>query len=546
MKIDVLEVSIFIFFFVLITVIGFVAARWRRADLSTLHEWGLAGRRFGTVVTWFLLGGDLYTAYTFIAVPGAVFTSGAIGFFAVPYTVLVYPIIFILMPKFWTVCKQRGYITASDFVKDRFGSSSLALAVAFTGILATMPYIALQMFGIQVSIAALGIPLDVAVGSFKIDIPLLIAFLILAAYTYTSGLRAPALIALVKDVMVLSLVVIAVIYIPTRLGGFSHIFAVATAHQPVVAHKIAVAKAAGTYPPNAFTVFLKTPGAMVAYTTLALGSALALFLYPHSMLGVLSSNDRNVVKRNTALLPIYSLMLGLLALLGFMALALPKPPAAGNGAVPALITQLFPNWLAGFAFAAISIGALVPAAVMSIAAANLFTRNIYKEYFRPNSSEREEAQTAKITSFLLKFGALLFIIFVPTQNIISFQLLGGVWIIQTLPPVFLGLYTHWFNRWALLIGWAAGMISGTLMAFSAIISGIPGAPLLQTYTFTIGGVAIPVYIALAALILNLVLSIVLTPIFQAIGLRSGKDVTTPADYEYAPVEPKEPIEEALR
>jgi SSS family solute:Na+ symporter len=183
---------------------------------------------------------------------------------------------------------------------------------------------------------------------------------------------------------------------------------------------------------------------------------------------------------------------------------------------------------------------------MSIAAANLFTRNVYKEYFRPNCSEREESQTAKITSFLLKFGALLFIIFVPTQNIISFQLLGGVWIIQTLPPVFLGLYTHWFNRWALLIGWAGGMISGTLMAFSAIIAGIPGAPLLQTYTFTIGGGAIPIYAAFAALILNLVLSIVLTPIFEAIGLRSGKDVTTPADYEYAPAEPAEPIEEALR
>jgi len=541
MKIDVLEISIFIFFFVLITVIGFVAARWRRGDLRQLNEWGLAGRRFGTIVTWFLLGGDLYTAYTFIAVPGAVFTSGAIGFFAVPYTVLVYPLIFLLMPKFWTVCKQRGYITASDFVKDRFGSSSLALAVAFTGILATLPYIALQMFGIQVSIAALGIPLSFSILGVSVDIPLLIAFIILAAYTYTSGLRAPALIALVKDAMVLILVFAAVIYVPIRLGGFAHIFAVATAHQPVVAKAITTAKAAGTYPPSAFTIFLKTPGAMVAYTTLALGSALALFLYPHSMLGVLSSNDRNVVKRNTALLPIYSLMLGLLALVGFMALALPKPPATGNGAVVAVITQIFPDWFAGFAFAAISIGALVPAAVMSIAAANLFTRNVYKEYFRPNCSDREESEVAKIASFLLKFGALLFIIFVPTTNIISFQLLGGVWIIQTLPPVFLGLYTHWFNRWALLIGWAAGMISGTLMAFSAIIAGIPKAPLLQTYPIF----GIPVYAAFAALIVNLVLAMVLTPIFQTIGLRSGKDVTSPTDYEYAPVESKEPLREAL-
>jgi len=540
MQIDVLEIAIFIFFFVLITVIGFVAARWRRGDLRQLNEWGLAGRRFGTVVTWFLLGGDLYTAYTFIAVPGAVFTSGAVGFFAVPYTVLVYPLIFLLMPKFWTVCKQRGYITASDFVKDRFGSSSLALAVAFTGVLATLPYIALQMFGIQVSIAAL-IPPQYLSNGITRDIPLFIAFVILAAYTYTSGLRAPALIALVKDAMVLTLVFVAVIYVPIRLGGFAHIFSVATAHQPVVAKAITAAKTAGTYPPSAFTVLLKTPNAMVAYTTLALGSALALFLYPHSLLGVLSSNDRNVVKRNTALLPIYSLMLGLLALLGFMALALPKPPATGNGAVVAVITQLFPDWFAGFAFAAISIGALVPAAVMSIAAANLFTRNFYKEYIRPNCSDREESEVAKIASFLLKFGALLFIVFVPTTNIISFQLLGGVWIIQTLPPVFLGLYTNWFNRWALLIGWAAGMITGTLMAFSAIIQGIPKAPLVQTYPIF----GIPVYAAFAALIVNLVLAIVLTPIFQAIGLRSGKDATTPADYEYAPVESKEPIKEAL-
>jgi SSS family solute:Na+ symporter len=523
MQIDVLEISIFIFFFLLITVIGFVAARWRRGDLRQLNEWGLAGRRFGTIVTWFLLGGDLYTAYTFIAVP---------------YTVLVYPLIFILMPKFWTVCKQRGYITASDFVKDRFGSSSLALAVAFTGVLATLPYIALQMFGIQVAISAL-IPPQYLTG-FLGDLPLFIAFVILAAYTYSSGLRAPALIALVKDAMVLILVFVAVIYVPIRLGGFAHIFALAKAHQPVVASAIATAKAAHKIPPSPFTVFLGTPNAMVTYATLALGSALALFLYPHSLLGVLSSNDRNVVKRNTALLPIYSLMLGLLALLGFMALALPKLPKTGNGAVVAVITQMFPDWFAGFAFAAISIGALVPAAVMSIAAANLFTRNFYKEYIRPNCSDREESEVAKIASFLLKFGALLFIIFVPTTNIINFQLLGGVWIIQTLPPVFLGLYTNWFNRWALLIGWAAGMIAGTLMAFSGLIAHTAAA-IVQAYPIF----GLPMYTAFSSVLLNLILAIVLTPLFQAIGLRAGKDATTPADYEYAPVEPKEPIKEAL-
>src|SRR6185437_508771 len=146
MSVDWVALSVFIVLFVIVTVLGFLAARWRRGDLDLLHEWGLAGRRFGTVVTWFLLGGDLYTAYTFIAVPAAMYGLGAVnGFFAVPYTILIYPLAFVILPRFWAVCKQHGYVTPADFVKGRFGSSTLALIIAFTGILATLPYIALQM-----------------------------------------------------------------------------------------------------------------------------------------------------------------------------------------------------------------------------------------------------------------------------------------------------------------------------------------------------------------------------------------------------------------
>jgi solute:Na+ symporter, SSS family len=516
-------IIVFIFFFLLVTVLGFVAARWRRGNLDLIHEWGLAGRRFGTIVTWFLLGGDLYTAYTFIAVPGSMYLAGAVsGFFAVPYTVLVYPLIFVLMPRFWTVCKQRGYVTTADFVKDRFGSSSLALAVAFTGILATMPYIALQMFGIQISIAALGIPLTVPILGLNVDLPLIIAFIVLAAYTYTSGLRAPAMIALVKDLMIFIVLLAAIIYIPAKLGGFGPIFG--AAHQKSLTVK---------------TFFdLIGPNQSLNYVTLALGSALALFLYPHSITGVLSSSSQRVVKRNTALLPIYSLMLGLLALLGYMAIAAKVKPLPGfgqNGAVPALINASFPSWFAGFAFAAISIGALVPAAVMSIAAANTFTRNIYKEYLRRDANEREESQVAKITSFVVKFGALLFIVLINPQQVIFFQLLGGIWILQTLPAVYLGLYTRWFNRWALLVGWAAAMIMGTTLFIVA--GNKPSYPVL----------GVPLYTAVSALVLNLLLAIVLTPIFEAIGARRGHDITAPTDYdeERAPDEPVEVGREAL-
>ncbi len=455
---DNTAIIVFIALFAFVTVIGFVAARWRRGDLNDLSEWGLGGRRFGTVVTWFLLGGDLYTAYTFIAVPALMFGAGAVGFFAVPYTILVYPLLFAVFPRLWSVAKAKGYVTAADFVRGRFGNGTLALAIAVTGIVATMPYIALQLVGMEVAIAGLGINMDLTLPGVGVvhDIPLLIAFVVLALYTYNSGLRAPALIALVKDALLYVTVIAAVIIIPHELGGFAKIFAAADPKTLLLA------------PATATSL-----GPQSAYATLALGSTLALFLYPHAVTGLLSSSSRHVVRRNAVVLPAYSFALGLIALLGFMAVAagvksLPEFAegfkAFGNQyAVPALFVHSFPSWFVGIAFAAIAIGALVPAAIMSIACANLFTRNIYCEYIDKNCPPAREAQVAKITSLVVKLGALIFIIELPGEAI-QLQLLGGIIIIQTLPSVIFGLYTNRLNPWALLVGWGAGISSGVWMA----------------------------------------------------------------------------------
>ena len=146
-EVNWVALTVFVIIFGFITWLGFAAANWRKGDLDQLHEWGLGGRRFGTVVTWFLVGGDLYTAYTFIAVPALAFGAGAIAFFAVPYTIVIYPILFLVFPRLWHVCHKHHYITAGDFVRGRFGNRWLALAVAIAGIVATMPYIALQLVG---------------------------------------------------------------------------------------------------------------------------------------------------------------------------------------------------------------------------------------------------------------------------------------------------------------------------------------------------------------------------------------------------------------
>jgi solute:Na+ symporter, SSS family len=502
---------VFIALFGLVTWIGFIAAHWRKGDLDLLHEWGLGGRRFGTIVTWFLIGGDLYTAYTFIAVPALLFGAGAIGFFAVPYTIMVYPILYIVFPRLWSVAHKHGYVTSADFVRGRFGNRWLALAIACTGILATMPYIALQLVGIQVVLGAMGVETSGLSG----DLPLIIAFVILAAFTYTSGLRAPAMIAVVKDFLIYITVLAVIIVVPIHLGGYDKVFS------PIPAAKLLLA------PPPAGSL-----GSFSTYATLALGSALALFLYPHSITGILSASSARVVRRNAAALPAYSLMLGLLALVGFMAVAVgvqSMPEFAGgfkrysnNFSVPALFLAIFPSWFVGVAFAAIAIGALVPAAIMSIATANTFTRNIWREFIHPACTDAEEARMAKIVSLVIKAGALVFIFVIPFQYALWLQLLGGVWIIQTLPSVILGLYTRLLNGWALLIGWVVGFCLGTWMAVA-----VNFAPV---YPLKLFGTTVPCYIALASLVVNLVVALVLSLFLNAVWSDRHKDVTIAGDY----------------
>src|SRR5260370_36382633 len=165
------------------------------------------------------------------------------------------------LPRLWAVCHRNGYVTFADFVAGRYGNRWLTIAIALTGVLALMPYIALQLVGIRVVIGAMGV---------KGEWPLAAAFVILAAYTYSSGLRAPAVIAIVKDVMLYVMVLAALTYIPIKLGGYARVFE--GANQLLAHHNPAA------------TIYLKQ-GQFLGYSTLAIGSAVGLVRYPHTGMG---------------------------------------------------------------------------------------------------------------------------------------------------------------------------------------------------------------------------------------------------------------------
>jgi len=328
-------------------------------------------------------------------------------------------------------------------------------------------------------------------------------------------LRGTALIAVVKDLLVYITVLAAIIIIPSELGGYAKVFA--------------------AVPP---TQLLLSPapegslGAGFAYVTLALGSLLALFLYPHSVTGMLSSSSRHVIRRNAMVLPAYSVALALIALLGYMAIAagvkeMPEYAAGfksfgNNFAVPALFLHMFPKWFAGLAFAAIAIGALMPASIMAIACGNLFTRNIYKDFINPNCTPQAEARMAKFIAFVAKLGALFFVLELQTAYAIQLQLLGGIWICQTVPAVLLALYVRLDPR-ALLAGWAAGVGLGTWMAASLSFKS-------STYPLHIFGWTVPCYAAVSALLVNLAVSWLLTLILRATVGTPVRDETVAADY----------------
>ncbi|NMO92020.1 monocarboxylate uptake permease MctP [Actinomycetospora sp. TBRC 11914] len=547
---QVVQLVVFLVLFVAVAVLGFTASRWRRAgDPDHLDEWGLGGRSFGSWVTWFLLGGDLYTAYTFVAIPALLFSSGALGFYAVPYTIIAFPLVLLPLLRLWSVSRVHGYVTPADFVRGRYDSPLLALAIALTGIVATMPYIALQLAGLEAVLRTIGLN-----GSgFWGHAPLFVAFIVLAAYTYQSGLRAPALIAVVKDVLIYVVILVAIIYLPLKLGGWGPIFDAGAAK---------LAKPSPTTGQPTGSTLLSANN-QLQYATLALGSALALFLYPHSVTGVLSSSSRATIRRNMTALPAYSFLLALLALLGYVAIAANTKPivngstgkADSNTIVPALFAGQFPSWFAGVAFAAIGIGALVPAAIMSIAAANLWTRNIYKEFIRRDATPRDEARQAKLASLVVKIGAVLFIVGIDPQFSVDLQLIGGVIVLQTLPAVAIALYTRWFHRWALLAGWAVGLIWGMI-----ILYGIPNPAVAGKSHFggsalalgklslfgwhPFGGSTVQIYVGVVALIGNLVVAAVVTLLLRAGRTPEGVDHTRGDDY-HATTVPESTAPEAV-
>jgi len=476
-----------------------VGARISRDDeLPSLVGWGLAGREHGTLLTWCLLGGTLFTAYTTIAVPALVYGVGGLAFFAVPYTIIFFPLAYLVLPRLWETAARYGCLTPADLVKLRTGSGVLALAVALTGILATMPYVALQLLGLQALLEVLGVPPEGGRG----DLGLALVTGLLVIAVFRRGLRAATVAAVLKAALLFPTTVLVVWAATAQSPGTASVF-----------------ETAGRRLSDKGGALLLDDGLATAYVSLAVGSALALVVYPHVITAAFSARSPDVLRRACIVLPAWTALLGASALLGLFALAdgVRTPTGAAELAVPQLVLSLLPGVLAAVALAAVGVAALVPAAVMSVAVATTFTRNVYVEYVHPAATPKHQQSVARLVSGLVKVGALVFVLGLRTQDAIDLQLLGGVWVLQTLPAVVLTAFTRWPHPWALLAGWLAGMMLGT--------AAVAGRGFVAVLPLDIGPLEVQVYSALLALMINLLVVGAMTAVLDRLRVFRGLDRT---------------------
>lgn len=490
------SITVFVILFIVFSYLGLKGKDFRAGDLDLLHEWALGGQKFGAWLLWFLIGADLFTAYTFIAVPSGLFAKGPVFFFAVPYVAMGFGVALAVMPKFFAISKEKCHITAVDFIKDRYNSKALAITIAIVGILAELPYIALQIVGMKVVLATLLMQFKGINQNLLNEISLSIAFLILSWFTYKSGLRGATLTAVLKDFLILGTVLILIVYIPLHYHGFYEAFNIKKEYASL------------------------NPKLISAYISLSLMSALALFLYPHAITGCLSSSDVKVLKKSIAFLPVYGIGLAILALFGVLIYEVKPamdmlnhiPPAArGSFVVPVLITSTMPHWFSGVALLGIFIGGLVPASIMAIASSNLMV-NILRELKLSNPSN--ETKLAKWFSFLFKLIPLMFVFLVPPTFAIALQLIGGIIILQTLPSIFLGLFIKNLNKESLLVGLLAGIVVGIYELEAVNHFGLIQNVLMPT---SFG----PIFIGVVALGVNLFI-VSIGSIFQYIFRKSSR------------------------
>ncbi len=409
-----------------------------------LENWTVGGRRFGVILIWLLMAGEIYTTFTFLGASGWAYSRGAPTFYILIYGTLAYTVSFFILPAVWRVGKRQGLHTQPDFFIHRYESRGLGVLVAAIGVLSILPYLQLQLagLGLIVEVASEG-----AVGSRS---AILLGFVLTCAFVYTSGIRGTAWVSVIKDVMMIAAVGIVGIGVPhIYFGGFGKMFQALMEKHP--GHL--------TFP--GATANMDVPWVMSTVILTGLG----FYMWPHVFASAFSARSAETIKRNATIMPFYQIPILLVLMVGFTALLVIPGLANGDMAFLELVRRTYPSWFLGFIGAAGAVTAMVPASVLVLFAATLLAKNVYQAGFAPRAGEEKVLVLSRFLVLLIMVLALFLAFFFP-HALVNLLLIGYDGVSQFFPGVVLGLFWKGVQRRGVVWGLVIGFVLAAILVFS--------------------------------------------------------------------------------
>ena len=414
---------------------AFVGIFAGRKVKMNLENWTVAGRKFGLIIIWLLMAGEIYTTFTFLGASGWTYSKGAPAYYILVYGALAYTLSFFILPALWKVGKRHGLHTQPDYFIKRYDSRSLGIVVALIGVFSIIPYLQLQLAG-------LGFIVEVASnGAIASNMAILIGFVLTCAFVYTSGLRGAAWVAIIKDVMMILAVGVVGIGVPLiYFGSFGKMFDAIIAKAPQ--HLIFP----GSSPNMDVTWVMST----------ALLTGLGFYMWPHVFGSAFSAKSDKIIKRNAVIMPFYQIPILLVFLVGFTAFLVLPGLANGDLAFLELVNKTYPAWFLGFVGAAGAVTAMVPSAILVLFASTLIAKNVYQTGFNPGAKEETVLRLSRLMVLVIMAFALFFVFLFPNE-LVPLLILGYDGVCQFFPGVVLGLFWKGVSRTGVFIGLIAGI-----------------------------------------------------------------------------------------
>jgi len=421
---------------------GFLARSRHKMDLE---QWTVGGRGFGYALVWLLMAGEIYTTFTFLGASGWAYSKGGPVLYILAYQPLMYVVSFYILPQVWEVGRKYCLQTQADFFQTRFGNTYLTAFVALVGVVFLVPYLQLQLTG-------LGLIVEVAsFGAIHRTTAMVVAFGLVAAFVFVSGVRGVAWASIIKDILLLFAAIFVGVAVPhIYFGGIGNMFTALAHAKP--AH-------------------LTMPGATANlghtwFVSSVLLTAVGFFVWPHYFAAVYTARSGNILRRNAVFMPLYSITMPLMFFVGFTAVLVVPGLSNGDLSLLTIVRKSFPAWLLGIVGGAGALTAMVPAAIQLLSGATLYAKNLYRPILAPRATDQQVARLAKVMVLILTLGALFFAIYT-SVSLVSLLLLGYAGVAQLFPGVVLGLY----SKRVTTAGIFAGLVTGIALATFLMLAG---------------------------------------------------------------------------